>query len=238
MRRVPLARRCGPTPSRAGLSLEALDEVERPGRASPSAISSRAYMQADTGTGMPRLRARRSSQRRARLAGNSLPGGKPAGSTVSRPGRRVSISRHSRVRASGSAGQGRWRRDGRRHGRHDGRAAMWEHAVASRLASRRSASPGCRSRRPSSEPNRPRPRSARSAPRRSTSRTAAGSIPRSSPTRTPRPRRSSSSATTTSASPATQKAEYNQYFSQAEPVTVKLDGKVYHIDPAPKDAAQ
>ncbi len=34
-----------------------------------------------------------------------------------------------------------------------------------------------------------------------------------------------------------QKAEYNQYFSQDEPVTVKLDGKVYHIDPAPKDAA-
>ena len=35
-----------------------------------------------------------------------------------------------------------------------------------------------------------------------------------------------------------QKAEYNQYFSQDEPVTVKLDGKVYHIDPAPKDAAR
>jgi Ca-activated chloride channel family protein len=35
----------------------------------------------------------------------------------------------------------------------------------------------------------------------------------------------------------TQKAEYNQYFSQEEPVTVKLEGKVYHIDPAPKDAA-
>ena len=33
----------------------------------------------------------------------------------------------------------------------------------------------------------------------------------------------------------TQKAEYNQYLSQTEPVTVKLDGKVYHIDPAPKD---
>lgn len=31
----------------------------------------------------------------------------------------------------------------------------------------------------------------------------------------------------------TQKAEYNQYFSQAEPVTVKLGGKVYRIDPAP-----
>jgi hypothetical protein len=30
-----------------------------------------------------------------------------------------------------------------------------------------------------------------------------------------------------------QKAEYNQYFSQAEPVTVKLDGTVYHVDPAP-----
>ena len=32
-----------------------------------------------------------------------------------------------------------------------------------------------------------------------------------------------------------QKAEYNQYFSQDEPVTVKLDGQVYHIDPAPKE---
>ena len=32
----------------------------------------------------------------------------------------------------------------------------------------------------------------------------------------------------------TQKAEYNQYFSQEEPVTVKLDGKVYHIDPHPR----
>ncbi len=30
----------------------------------------------------------------------------------------------------------------------------------------------------------------------------------------------------------TQKAEYNQYMSQAEPVTVKLDGKVYHVEPA------
>ena len=29
----------------------------------------------------------------------------------------------------------------------------------------------------------------------------------------------------------TQKAEYNQYLSQSEPVTVKLDGKVYHVDP-------
>jgi len=35
-----------------------------------------------------------------------------------------------------------------------------------------------------------------------------------------------------------QKAEYNQYFSQAEPVTVKLDGQVYHIEPAPKEAAR
>ncbi len=35
-----------------------------------------------------------------------------------------------------------------------------------------------------------------------------------------------------------QKAEYNQYFSQEEPVTVKLEGQVYHIDPAPKDAAR
>ena len=30
----------------------------------------------------------------------------------------------------------------------------------------------------------------------------------------------------------TQKAEYNQYFSQSEPLTVKLDGKVYHVEPA------
>jgi Ca-activated chloride channel family protein len=29
----------------------------------------------------------------------------------------------------------------------------------------------------------------------------------------------------------TQKAEFNQYLSQSEPVTVKLDGKVYHIEP-------
>ena len=29
-----------------------------------------------------------------------------------------------------------------------------------------------------------------------------------------------------------QKAEYNQYFSQSEPVTVKLEGKVYHVEPA------
>jgi Ca-activated chloride channel family protein len=35
----------------------------------------------------------------------------------------------------------------------------------------------------------------------------------------------------------TQKAEYNQYFSQAEPVTVKLDGQVYHVEPAPKETA-
>jgi Ca-activated chloride channel family protein len=33
-----------------------------------------------------------------------------------------------------------------------------------------------------------------------------------------------------------QKAEYNPFFSQEEPVTVKLDGQVYQIDPAPKDA--
>ena len=33
-----------------------------------------------------------------------------------------------------------------------------------------------------------------------------------------------------------QKAEYNQYFSQAEPVTVKLEEKVYQIDPAPGGA--
>ena len=35
-----------------------------------------------------------------------------------------------------------------------------------------------------------------------------------------------------------QKAEYNQYLSQSEPVTVKLDGKVYHIDPAPAASAR
>jgi hypothetical protein len=28
-----------------------------------------------------------------------------------------------------------------------------------------------------------------------------------------------------------QKAEYNQYLSQTDPVTVKLEGKVYHVDP-------
>jgi Ca-activated chloride channel homolog len=36
----------------------------------------------------------------------------------------------------------------------------------------------------------------------------------------------------------TQKAEYNQYFSQSEPVTVKLDGKVYHIDPPAAEPAR
>ena len=36
----------------------------------------------------------------------------------------------------------------------------------------------------------------------------------------------------------TQKAEYNQYLSQADPVTVKLEGTVYHIDPAPADASR
>jgi Ca-activated chloride channel homolog len=36
----------------------------------------------------------------------------------------------------------------------------------------------------------------------------------------------------------TQKAEYNQYLSQAEPVTVKLDGQVYHIEPAAKEGVQ
>ena len=34
-----------------------------------------------------------------------------------------------------------------------------------------------------------------------------------------------------------QKAENNQYLSQTEPVTVKLDGKVYHIEPAPPEPA-
>jgi Ca-activated chloride channel family protein len=36
----------------------------------------------------------------------------------------------------------------------------------------------------------------------------------------------------------TQKAEYNQYMSQAEPVTVKLDGKVYHVEPAKPEPAR
>ncbi len=36
----------------------------------------------------------------------------------------------------------------------------------------------------------------------------------------------------------TQKAEYNQYLSQSDPVTVKLDGVVYQIDLAPKDASR
>jgi Ca-activated chloride channel homolog len=36
----------------------------------------------------------------------------------------------------------------------------------------------------------------------------------------------------------TQKAEYNQYLSQTEPITVKLDGKVYHVDPAPPEPAR
>ncbi len=71
----------------------------------------------------------------------------------------------------------------------------------------------------------PTPGSARSAPRRSTSRTAAGSIPRSSPRRTPRRRRSCSSPTDYFRLAREQKAEYNQYFSQDEPVTVKLDGQ-------------
>jgi Ca-activated chloride channel family protein len=35
-----------------------------------------------------------------------------------------------------------------------------------------------------------------------------------------------------------QKAEYNQYLSQEEPVTVKLEGRVYRIDPAPKDTTR
>ena len=33
----------------------------------------------------------------------------------------------------------------------------------------------------------------------------------------------------------TQKAEYNQYLSQTEPVTVKLDGTVYYVNPAPPE---
>ncbi len=35
----------------------------------------------------------------------------------------------------------------------------------------------------------------------------------------------------------TQKSEYNQYLSMDEPVTVKLDGKVYHIDPSKDERA-
>ena len=35
----------------------------------------------------------------------------------------------------------------------------------------------------------------------------------------------------------TQKAEYNQYLSLTEPVTVKLDGTVYHIEPEKKATA-
>ncbi len=34
-----------------------------------------------------------------------------------------------------------------------------------------------------------------------------------------------------------QKAGNNQYLSLDEPITVKLDGKVYRIEPAKKDAA-
>jgi Ca-activated chloride channel family protein len=34
-----------------------------------------------------------------------------------------------------------------------------------------------------------------------------------------------------------QKADYNQYLCQTEPVTVKLDGKVYHVEPAPPEPA-
>ena len=73
-------------------------------------------------------------------------------------------------------------------------------------------------------------RSARSAPRRSTGRTSAGWIPPSPRTKTTRPPWSSNSATTTSSLARTQKAEYNQYLSLTEPVTVKLDGTVYHIE--------
>jgi Ca-activated chloride channel family protein len=36
----------------------------------------------------------------------------------------------------------------------------------------------------------------------------------------------------------TQKTEYNQYMSQAEPVTVKLEGKVYHVEPAKSEPAR
>jgi Ca-activated chloride channel family protein len=36
----------------------------------------------------------------------------------------------------------------------------------------------------------------------------------------------------------TQKSEYNQYLSMEEPVTVKLDGKVYHIEPSKDQPAK
>ena len=35
-----------------------------------------------------------------------------------------------------------------------------------------------------------------------------------------------------------QKAGNNQYLSLDEPITVKLEGKVYRIEPAKKDASQ
>jgi Ca-activated chloride channel family protein len=35
-----------------------------------------------------------------------------------------------------------------------------------------------------------------------------------------------------------QKAEYNQYFSQSEPITVKLDGKIYQVEPVKKEQAR
>ncbi len=35
----------------------------------------------------------------------------------------------------------------------------------------------------------------------------------------------------------TQKAEYNQYLSQTEPVTVKIDGQVYRVEPASQQPA-
>ena len=36
----------------------------------------------------------------------------------------------------------------------------------------------------------------------------------------------------------TQNTEYNQYLSLPEPVTVKLDGKVYQIDPVKQEPAR
>jgi hypothetical protein len=36
----------------------------------------------------------------------------------------------------------------------------------------------------------------------------------------------------------TQKSEYNQYLSMDQPVTVKLDGKVYRIDPSKDEPAR
>jgi hypothetical protein len=36
----------------------------------------------------------------------------------------------------------------------------------------------------------------------------------------------------------TQNTEYNKYLSLPEPITVKLDGKVYQIDPVKQESAR